>query len=297
MPFITTEQLFTRRWFLAYGFIVIGTFLVASGYVFFITPYKIVPGGIYGISIVIHHLTGWPLGMTALAFNIPLTIIGTKILGPRFGTKTVVGFILTSVFVDVFSYFSEFKPLVDSDPLLSSIFGGAVVGLGVGLIFKARATSGGTDVVAMILAKYTKMPLGQLMISVDSVIVLVGFAAFRDWHIPLYSWITIFVMGKTIDAVLQGVSYEKTLFIVSEKHEAIRDKIINDLHRGGTFLSGEGMYNGSEKKVIFTVVNRRELAILEEFIQKTDPKAFLTVMDASEILGQGFKSLEEKLED
>ena len=297
MPFITKELLFTRRWFLAYGFIVIGTFLVATGYVFFITPYKIVPGGIYGISIVIHHLTGWPLGMTALAFNIPLTIIGTKILGPRFGTKTVVGFILTSVFVDVFSYFSEFKPLADSDPLLSSIFGGAIVGLGVGLIFKARATSGGTDVVAMIIAKYTKMPLGQLMISVDSVIVLVGFAAFRDWHIPLYSWITIFVMGKTIDAVLQGVSYEKTLFIVSEKHEAIRDKIINDLHRGGTFLTGEGMYNGSDKKVIFTVVNRRELAILEEFIQETDPKAFLTVMDASEILGQGFKSLEEKLED
>jgi uncharacterized membrane-anchored protein YitT (DUF2179 family) len=132
---------------------------------------------------------------------------------------------------------------------------------------------------------------------VDSVIVLIGFVAFRDWHIPLYSWITIFVMGKTIDAVLQGVSYEKTIFIVSEQHAAIRDKIINDLHRGGTFLSGEGMYNGSQKKVIFTVVNRRELAMLEEFINKIDPKAFLTVMDASEILGQGFKSLEDKLED
>src|SRR5690606_24123601 len=111
--------------------------------------------------------------------------------------------------------------------------------IGVGLIFKARATSGGTDVVAMILAKFTRMPLGQLMIIVDSLIVLIGFVAFRDWHIPLYSWITIFVMGKTIDAVLQGVSYEKTIFIVSEQHAAIRDKIINDLHRGGTFLSGE----------------------------------------------------------
>ncbi|MDY0342319.1 MAG: YitT family protein [Lentimicrobium sp.] len=297
MPFITKEKLFTPRWFLAYGFILIGTMLVATGYVFFITPYKIIPGGIYGISIVIHYLTGWPLGLTALAFNIPLTIVGTRILGPRFGTKTVVGFILTSVFVDVFSFFSEFRPLVDSDPLLSSIFGGATVGIGVGLIFKARATSGGTDVVAMIIAKFTRMPLGQLMIMVDSVIVLIGFVAFRDWHIPLYSWITIFVMGKTIDAVLQGVSYEKTIFIVSEQHAAIRDKIINDLHRGGTFLSGEGMYNGSQKKVIFTVVNRRELAMLEEFINKIDPKAFLTVMDASEILGQGFKSLEDKLED
>jgi uncharacterized membrane-anchored protein YitT (DUF2179 family) len=297
MAFLQKEKRFTRKWFISYGLITAGTLLVSAGYVFFITPYKIVPGGIYGISIVIHHLLGWPVGLTALAFNIPLTILGTKILGPRFGAKTVTGFVLTSLFVDIFSYFSAFKPLVDSDPLLSSIFGGALVGVGVGLIFKAKATSGGSDVIAMIIARYTRLPLGQLMMGVDSVIVLLGFVALGDWHIPLYSWITIFVMGKVIDAVLEGVSYEKTIFIVSDQHEAIRDKIINDLNRGGTFLTGEGMYNGNEKKVIFTVVNRRELAMLEEFINKIDPRAFLTVMDANEILGQGFKSLKDKLED
>ncbi len=297
MAFLQKEKLFTRKWFTNYTLILIGTLLVSLGYVYFITPYKIIPGGIYGISIVLHHTFGLPVGLTALAFNIPLTIIGTRVLGPRFGTKTVVGFVLTSVFVDVLSYFSEFKPLVDSDPLLSSIFGGALVGAGVGLIFKSKATSGGSDVIAMIIARYTRLPLGQLMMGVDSVIVLVGFIAFGDWRIPLYSWITIFVMGKVIDAVLSGISYEKTIFIVSDQYEAIRDKIINDLNRGGTFLHGEGMYNGSNKKVIFTVVNRRELAMLEEFIEKIDPKAFLTVMDANEILGQGFKSLKDKLED
>jgi uncharacterized membrane-anchored protein YitT (DUF2179 family) len=297
MAFLQTEKLFTRKWFISYAFIVAGTFLVSVGYVYFIVPHKIVPGGIYGISIVLHYLFNLPIGATALAFNIPLTIIGTKVLGPRFGTKTVVGFILTSVFVDLLSYYSGYKPLVGSDPLLSSIFGGALVGAGVGLIFKSKATSGGSDVIAMIIARYTKLPLGQLMMGVDSVIVLVGFIAFGDWRIPLYSWITIFVMGKVIDAVLSGISYEKTILIVSDHHEAIRDKIINDLNRGGTFLNGEGMYNGSNKKVIFTVVNRRELAILEEFINKTDPKAFLTVMDANEILGRGFKSLKDKLED
>jgi len=177
------------------------------------------------------------------------------------------------------------------------VFGGALVGAGVGLIFKSKATSGGSDVIAMIIARYTRLPLGQLMMAVDSCIVLIGFIAFGDWRIPLYSWITIFVMGKTIDAVLSGVNYEKTIFIVSEKHQEIRDKIINDLNRGGTFLQGEGMYNGQNKKVIFTVVNRRELAMLEEFINKIDPKAFLTIMDAHEILGQGFKSLHDKLED
>jgi uncharacterized membrane-anchored protein YitT (DUF2179 family) len=297
MPFLQKDKLFTRKWFISYGLIVVGTLLVSIGYVYFITPYKIVPGGIYGISIVLHHMFGLPVGMTALAFNIPLTIIGTRVLGPRFGAKTVIGFVLTSIFVDVMSYFSEFRPLVDSDPLLSSIFGGAIIGVGVGLIFKSKATSGGSDVIAMIVARYTKLPLGQLMMGVDSIIVLIGFVAFRDWHIPLYSWITIFVMGKVIDAVLQGISYEKTIFIVSDEHQAIRDKIINDLNRGGTYLNAEGMYNGNQKKVIFTVVNRRELAMLEEFINKVDPKAFLTVMDANEILGKGFKSLRDKLEE
>lgn len=297
MPFLQKEQLFSKKWFKSYILITIGTFLVAAGYVYFITPYKIVPGGIYGISIVLHHLFNTPVGLTALLFNIPLTIIGTKVLGPRFGTKTVVGFVFTSMFVDFLSYFSEFKPLVENDPLLSSVFGGALVGAGVGLIFKSKATSGGSDVIAMIMARITKLPLGQLMMGVDSVIVLVGFAAFGEWSVPLYSWITIFVMGKTIDTVLSGVNYEKTIFIVSEKHEEIRNKIITDLNRGGTFLQGEGMYNGQAKKVIFTVVNHRELAMLEEFINKTDPKAFLTIMDAHEILGQGFKSLHDKLED
>lgn len=297
MAFLQKDKLFTRKWFISYGLILVGTLFVSSGYVYFITPYKIIPGGVYGISIVLHYLFDLPVGMTALAFNIPLTIIGTRILGPRFGTKTVVGFVLTSVFVDVMSYYSEFKPLVDSDPLLSSIFGGAVVGIGVGLIFKSKATTGGSDAIAMMLARYTKLPLGQLLMGVDSVVVLIGFIAFGDWRIPLYSWITIFVMGKTIDAVLQGVSYEKTIFIVSDHHQAIRDKIIQDLNRGGTYLHAEGMFNGSEKKVIFTVVNRRELAILEEFINEVDPKAFLTVMDANEILGTGFKSLRDKLEE
>lgn len=297
MPFLQKDKIFTRKWFISYGLIVTGTLLVSFGYVYFITPFKIVPGGIYGISIVLHHLFGLPVGLTALAFNIPLTIIGTRVLGPRFGAKTVAGFVLTSVFVDLMSFYSGFKPLVENDPLLSSIFGGAVIGVGVGLIFKSKATSGGSDVIAMILARSTKLPLGQLMIGVDSLIVLIGFIAFRDWHIPLYSWITIFVMGKVIDAVLQGVSYEKTIFIVSDHHQAIRDKIINDLNRGGTYLNAEGMYKGNQKKVIFTVVNRRELAMLEEFINKIDPKAFLTVMDANEILGKGFKSLTDKLEE
>ena len=241
--------------------------------------------------------TGLPIGIMGLIMNIPLTIIGIKILGPRFGVKTVVGFVLTSVFMDAITYFYGEAPLVVGDALLSSIFGGLMVGLGLGIIFKSKATSGGSDIVAMILAKYTKMPLGQLMIYVDSAIVLIGLVVFADWKIPLYSWIVIYVCGKTIDVVLQGMTVDKTLFIVSDKFVEIRDRIINELHRGGTYIPGKGMYNGSDKTIIFTVVNRREMALLQEYIHEIDPTAFLTVLEANEILGEGFKSLKEKIED
>ena len=296
MAFLQSEKIFSKKWFKDYGLIFFGTLFVASGYVFFITPYRIVPGGIYGIAIVLHYVLGFPVGLTALCFNIPLTIIGIKILGPRFGTKTVVGFVLTSIFVDLFTFLFGADPLqLSHDILLSSIFGGLVIGLGVGLIFKAKATSGGSDVIAMILSKYTKMPLGQSMMMVDSTIVITSIVAFGDWKIPLYSWVAIFIVGKVVDTVLQGISYDKTLFIISDKHEEIINKILNDINRGGTIIDGKGMYNGVDKKIIYTAVNRRELEILKEYIRQIDPKAFLTVINANEILGRGFKSLDEKV--
>jgi uncharacterized membrane-anchored protein YitT (DUF2179 family) len=274
-----------------------GSFILAAGFVLFITPYKIVPGGVYGISIVLHHLFGTPVGLMALAFDIPLTLIGIKVLGPRFGIKTVVGFILTALFVDGITYFYGTEPLVEGDALLSSIFGGLFIGAGLGLIFKSRATSGGTDIVAMMISKYTKMPVGRLLIIVDSLIVLVGLAAFQDWKIPLYSLIVIFIAGKVLDTILEGIDYDKVLFIISDKTEEIREKLIVDLNRGGTLLKGEGMYNRNDRSIVFTVVNRRETVMLQDYIHQIDPNAFVTVLNANEILGNGFRSLKDKLED
>lgn len=308
MPFIQNEKVFSRKWFIAYSQIIIGSFILAAGFVFFINPYNIVPGGVYGIGIVVHHLTkglfsfwptGIPVGLFGLVLNIPLTLIGIKVLGPRFGIKTVIGFVLTSVFMDLLTILvGENDPLgLAGDILMACVFGGVLIGFGLGLIFKSKATSGGSDIVAMIIAKYTRLPLGQLMIYVDSVIVLFGLIVFRDWKIPLYSWIVIFLTGKVIDITMQGVSYDKTLFIISKEFELIRDKIINDLNRGGTFIPGKGMYNNSDKTIIFTIMNRREIAILEEYIHQIDPRAFVTVMDANEILGEGFKSLRDKVSE
>jgi uncharacterized membrane-anchored protein YitT (DUF2179 family) len=296
MSFITKEKLFSRKWFLAYSLIIIGAFIMASGFVLFITPYKIVPGGVYGISIILHYLFDLPVGLTAICFDIPITIIGTRILGPRFGVKTVVGFTLTAVFVDTLTYFYGDQPLVQDNGLLSSIYGGVLVGLGLGLIFKAKATSGGSDVIAMIISKFNKLPPGQMIILVDSVIVMAGLFSFMDWVIPLYSLLTIFITGRVMDVVMQGVSLDKTLFIISDQHQLIRDKIINDINRGGTYLQGRGMFGNQEKTIIFTNVNRREMAILQEYIHQVDPAAFMTVINANEVLGEGFRSLKEKID-
>jgi uncharacterized membrane-anchored protein YitT (DUF2179 family) len=296
MSFITTEKLFSRKWFIAYSLITIGAFIMAAGFVLFITPYKIVPGGVYGISIILHHLFDFPVGLTAICFDIPITIIGTRILGPRFGVKTVVGFTLTAVFVDTLTFFWGDQPLVHDNGLLSSIYGGVLVGLGLGLIFKAKATSGGSDVVAMIISRYNKMPPGQMIILVDSIVVIIGLFSFMDWVIPLYSLLTIFITGRVMDVVMTGISYDKTLFIISEKHLLIRDKIINDINRGGTYIHGQGMFGGHEKTIIFTNVNRREMAILQEYIRQVDPMAFMTVINANEVLGEGFRSLKDKID-
>jgi uncharacterized membrane-anchored protein YitT (DUF2179 family) len=302
MAFLIKEKLFTLKGLKNYSLIVIGSFILAAGYVFFITPYKIVPGGVFGISIVIHYLTegalsifpkGIPVGLMGLVLNIPLTIIGIKILGPRFGIKTVLGFFLSSGFIDLQTYLWGNRPLVENDPLLSAIFGAVLIGFGLGLIFRSRATSGGSDIIAMIVSKYTGMSLGQLLIYIDSAIVLIGLVAFRDWKIPLYSWLVIFITGKVIDAVLTGANYDKSVFIVSEKYSAIKDKIINDLNRSGTLLHGTGLYEEKDVPVLFTTVNRRELVMLENYIREIDENAFLTVFDAKEVLGHGFKSLNE----
>lgn len=300
MAFVRKEKLFSREWFISHALILAGSFIMAAGYVFFITPHKIVPGGVYGISIVIHYLSqgllrffpeGIPVGIMGLILNIPLTIIGIRILGPRFGIKTILGFFLTAGFIDLQTLLWGNRPLVEDDTLLSCIFGAVLIGFGLGLIFRSKATSGGSDIVAMILAKYTRLPIGQLLIYVDSVIVLLGLVAFGDWKIPLYSWLVIFITGKVIDATLIGANYDKSVFIISKNYREIQEVILGTLNRGGTLLHASGMYSGDDKRVIFTTVNRRELAILEDHVREIDAGAFVTVFDAKEVLGEGFRSL------
>ena len=279
-----------------YIMIMIGSFIMAAGLVIFVSPFKLAPGGVYGIAITLHYLTDiMPIGLFALCFDIPLFIIGTLILGSKFGVKTLAGIFSLSGFTTLLENLYGYQPLVTEDYFLASVFGGILLGIGLGMIFKSRATSGGTDIIAMIINKYTRIPVGRLLIYVDTVIVFIGLAAFQDWRIPLYSWVTIFIAGKILDMMIEGFGSEKAVYIISDKYDEIRDKIINDMDRGGTYLQGQGMYNGSEKKIIYTIVDRKELILLQRYVHEIDPNAFLSVMETKETLGEGFHSLKEKV--
>ncbi|MBO4503531.1 MAG: YitT family protein [Bacteroidales bacterium] len=278
---------------------------MSIGYVIFVSPLKLAPGGVYGIAIILHHLFNFPIGLSGICLDIPLLIIGTLWLGPKFGAKTIVGVITLPAFISLWEKIYGYEPLISlpgqpmtPDPaanFIVALCGGVIIGIGLGLIFKTRATSGGSDIIAMIIGKYLKhIPLGTLLIIVDSTIVLAALAAFKDWTIPLYSWLIIYVTGIVMDRVIVGFHSNKVVLIVSDYYDEIRQHIFDELDRGGTFLNGEGMYNNDEKKIIFTSISRKQLPVLVNFVHEIDPKAFVSILDASETLGNGFSSLREK---
>jgi len=288
-----------------YVTIVIGTFIMAVGIVVFITPLKLAPGGVYGIAIILHHLFGTPIGLVGISLDIPLLLLGVLILGKKFGAKTVVGIFSLAGFISLMEFIYGYAPLISlpgnpaiADPaanFIISLFGGVIVGVGLGLVFRTRATSGGTDIIAMIIGKHSKhIPLGTILMIVDSVIVLLALVVFEDWTIPLYSWFVIYVTGFTIDKMISGFDRRKALFIISDYHSEIKNVIIHDMERGGTYFKGAGMYHESEKKIIFTTITKKELPGLLYRIHEVDANAFISILDATDVLGEGFNSLRDK---
>lgn len=301
MSFTTKEKLFSKDFFITYAWLLGGCFVFVVGAVMFVEPYGFAPGGTYGLSMVFHHLWGWRTETTALCMDIPLLIIGTIVLGGRFGAKTIVSTLAIPLFMWIlhktYGYDALIEPGITNmgelqEQLLSSIFGGIVYGIGLGMVFKSRATSGGSDIIAMILNKYTHLSLGKLVIIVDCTITLSTIIAFGDWKLPMYSWIIIFIEGKVIDLITQGAPM-KTLMIVTDKIDPIRDVIINDIKRGATLIPAKGMYRGTERSILYTILSRREMLTLRYKIAEIDPAAFINVIDSSEILGEGFKAIKE----
>lgn len=287
-----------RQWL----YVVVGALLIATAFVLFITPYRIVPGGVYGMGVVLNYL--FPqiqVGTYGLSMDIPLLLISFRLFGAKFGTKTIVAALITPLIMNGLTLLVGADPdtmlggkiNLANDILLSCIFGGTLMGAGVGLLLKTHATSGGTDIVAMIVSKYLHLPISRSVLYVDSAVVLFGLIALGDWKLPLYSLVTIFVSSRVIDYIVDGGSGDKLLFILSDQHEKIQHFILDTLERGGTYIKASGMYTGADKEMIFVVVSRREVALMRDNIRAVDPRAFMIVVDAHETLGEGFKTFEK----
>lgn len=292
----------TGRHIWQWSLVVIGAVLIAASFVFFITPYRIVPGGVYGMGVVLNYLfPGIDVGTYGLMMDVPLLLVAFRIFGKKFGSKTVVAAILTPIFMNGMTWIVGADPAtmlggkidLSDDILLSCIFGGVILGAGMGLILKTHATSGGTDIIAMIVSKYAHVPISRALLMVDSAVVLFGLIALGSWKLPLYSLVTIFVSTRVVDYVVNGGAGDKLLFILSEKHALVRDFILQDLERGGTYIKAAGMYTEKEKDMIFVVVSRREMGQIRDRVRDVDPVAFMVVVDAYETLGEGFKTFEK----
>lgn len=270
-------------------YILFGSAFQAIGYSVFIAPANIVPGGVYGITIALNHLTkgmfgfapdGLPIGITALFFNVPLLFLASKKLGLSSAGKTVATFLLISFFTDLISSLTKDVGLIGNDRMLSAFYGGAIIGLGVFLIFKSGSTSAGTDVLSRVIAQGRNYKLSDTIIAIDSIVVVFGLIAFGDWTVPLYSWLTIIVYGQVV-SFLQPENPKKAVFIVSNKIDEIKEILLKELEIRGTLIKGRGMYMGEDREIIFTTVERKKLPKLKESVKAIDSNAFVSTMDAS----------------
>ena len=265
----------------------VGVFLLAIGLTFFLEPNTIAPGGVTGFAIVLKKITGIPVYLTNLAINIPLFIIGMIILGKNFGWKTLYATALLSLFLKIIPI-----QAVTPDLLLSSIFGGLVSGIGLGIVFKFGGTTGGTDLAGSILNKlFPSLSLSTFMMAID--VVVVAFAGIVDKKVEtsLYSVISLFITFKVIDLILEGIGYLKGFLIITSKPEEISKKIMEDLDRGVTLFKGIGMYTKEEKDVLLCVVNRSQFAKTKDIVYDIDKDAFIMVTEMSEVLGEGFEEI------
>lgn len=308
---------------ISYLLVALGSLLFAVGDVMFVNPYHLAPGGVYGLANVFNALWGWKISVAGICMDIPLLIIGTIILGPRFGIKTIVSVILIPIFTYILETTWGYAPVIhdglfeNSDGLVSylsysvghgdaaidkffipdfflnTVVAGLIYGVAIGVIFRAGATSGGSDIISMIIHKYTKISLGVLVLIVDSCISLTTLII-GDIRLPIYSIILIFIESKIIDIIVEGVTTYKTVFIITDKLDEVKNFILNDLERGGTCFPGIGLYQGQERRMIYVTLDRSDLVKLKANLRHLDPNAFVNVIESSEIMGYGFKALPEE---
>jgi uncharacterized membrane-anchored protein YitT (DUF2179 family) len=267
-----------------YLYVLIGSAIIALTFNVFLLPNRIASGGVSGISTIIDATIGWEPAYVQWAFNIPLFIAGVILLGKQFGAKTLVGTIFLPLVVFLTNHIEPWT----NDPLLGSLFGGIGVGLGLGIVFRGKASTGGTDLAAQIINKYTGFTLGTCVALIDGLIVLSAAVIF-DIERGLYAMIALYVTSKTIDLVQIGFGRSKMAMIITNKQEEVREGILNKIDRGVTKLSAYGGFTDHERPVLMCVVDQTEFTKLKQLVESIDTTAFVVVMDAAEVLGEGFK--------
>lgn len=267
-----------------YASVLLGSAIVAISFNIFLLPNEVASGGVSGISTILKGVFDWKPAFVQWAFNIPLFVLGVVLLGKNFGLKTAVG----TIFLPLVVFLTEAWEPWTMNPLLGSLFGGIMVGLGLGIVFRGQASTGGTDLAAQIITKYTGLTLGTSVALMDGMVVLAAALVF-DIEKGLYALIGLYVTTKTIDLVQVGFGRSKLVYIITNKQVEIRDAIYEEIDRGVTKLSATGGYTEAEKPMIMVVVHQTEFTRLKNLVKLIDPSAFVIVSDAAEVLGEGFK--------
>lgn len=315
------ESVTDWRWWTSIGQIVFGCFLVAVAFVVFINPYDLVPGGIYGLALVLHNLfPSIQVGTFGYMFDVPLICTALLLFGGTFGGRTIFASFLTPGIMNLLDYLvypsraaiEALDPAqllgghinLSNDLMLAAIIGGVFSGIGVGIVIRNNAATGGTDITGMLLHKFAKMKFANGVLLSDAIIVLAGLVVIgfgvgtgvpRGVMLSLYSAVCIFVNAKVLGYTIDGASRDKLLYIICENHsEEMRHYILHDLNRGGTYLKAKGMYTDHDKEMIFLVVNRKEVRTVQQRIKDFDHTAFVVVTDAYDTFGKGFKPFPEE---
>ena len=284
------KKLINNNVFISYLQIVIGCFIGAIAYPTLLIPNHIAPGGLTGFATVLNYIANLPVGLTSLIMNIPLFIIGYNSMGKVFAFRSLIATLLFSFMIDIV----PFKAVTTTDPLLAAIFGGTLVGIGLGLVIRGGATTGGTDMIArMIHNKYTHISVGTVLFLIDCLVVVLAGVTIEIVY-SMYAFICLFVVSKLIDVVIMGFSREKACYIISTKNEEMKTAIMTQLDRGVTSLSAKGGYSGTDKPVLLCLLSSQEVGPLKNIIRNIDSNAFVFISDAHEVLGEGFRSLNEK---
>ncbi len=277
-----------RLWHLLrdYALITAGALILATNVIVFLTPNHVVSTGITGLGMLAHYLWGWPIGMVTLALNIPLFLAGIRWGdGFKFFVRTIYAVVMMTLAIDLLT---PYLPPITGDALIYTLFGGLLDGIGIGLVLRGRGTTGGTDIVAQLLNRHHGIPFSNVFLVANTATLFL--AAFVVGIVPiLYALIVNYVSARVVDVVQEGVSYARTLFIVSREHEAVRRAILDQLGRGVTVLEARGGYTLEKRPALYVVVGRSQVTVLKRIIAEIDPHAFVVVAEAHEVLGEGFR--------